>query len=429
LARRVGDSLKRAYEKMILRDDDDPTSMFYQACLHTFYCDNGWKGADIHMTWDFLPWHRAFLYFHERILGAACCNPHFRLPVWDWETCAEVPEVYCELGLPSFLKYPSRLPIRKNAKALFTDCILRGWLHSDSFEDFCGTGTGECPPGAKIGPHDAAHLRVMDGPMISPKTAAADPVFFAHHANVDRFWKYWLNYYKGFKKPGCWLAREYFLYDEQQRLVRVQPWQMLYESQLGYSYPTDPTVNLDVGSRAITPGMWACPKQILSLLQVLTLGTLRAGGQYSDKDLVGLLGANGSGAASSRLPVFPAKVNVELPSGLPQGSSYTVFVSREHGTPVAFGSFGVFGHTHNHGDTGCVGIPACFDANVQKLLGDPNAGALKLIWGRSGEEGREIVFSDNVNDNQVSRFELLYNRGAYEFGLQLVKSQSLSLPL
>jgi polyphenol oxidase len=55
---------------------------------------------DVHHNWLFLPWHRAYLYFHERIL-AMLLEKHrgvrdFALPYWDWDTEGrnKFPEIY-----------------------------------------------------------------------------------------------------------------------------------------------------------------------------------------------------------------------------------------------------------------------------------------------------------------------------------------------
>lgn len=41
--------------------------------------------AQVHFSWLFLPWHRWYLYFHERILGHLIGDPHFSLVFWNWD--------------------------------------------------------------------------------------------------------------------------------------------------------------------------------------------------------------------------------------------------------------------------------------------------------------------------------------------------------
>jgi hypothetical protein len=70
--------------------------------VHQYNC--GVSAHDIHYSQLFLPWHRAFLYLHERMLQAELGDRDFRIPAWDWENSGKVPEVYEELpsihGMP-----------------------------------------------------------------------------------------------------------------------------------------------------------------------------------------------------------------------------------------------------------------------------------------------------------------------------------------
>ena len=39
----------------------------------------------IHFSWLFLPWHRWYLFFHERILASLVQDPSFSLVFWNWD--------------------------------------------------------------------------------------------------------------------------------------------------------------------------------------------------------------------------------------------------------------------------------------------------------------------------------------------------------
>lgn len=39
----------------------------------------------VHFSWLFLPWHRWYLYFHERILASLVGDPGFSLLYWNWD--------------------------------------------------------------------------------------------------------------------------------------------------------------------------------------------------------------------------------------------------------------------------------------------------------------------------------------------------------
>ena len=63
--------------------------------MHCWYCSgaaDSLNGMEIHGSWWFLAWHRAYLYFHERILGALIGDPTFALPYWDWDSCTDDPK-------------------------------------------------------------------------------------------------------------------------------------------------------------------------------------------------------------------------------------------------------------------------------------------------------------------------------------------------
>jgi polyphenol oxidase len=61
--------LRLAYQRLrelSLANPTDPIGWQGQANLHNCYCGGGTD--EVHKSFFFLPWHRVFLYFHERIL-------------------------------------------------------------------------------------------------------------------------------------------------------------------------------------------------------------------------------------------------------------------------------------------------------------------------------------------------------------------------
>ena len=80
------DRLRLAYKNFRQFTSDhpnDPRGYLQQANLHCFHC--GHDTLDVHDSPYFLPWHRAFIYYHERILCELIPDPTFRLPYWDWD--------------------------------------------------------------------------------------------------------------------------------------------------------------------------------------------------------------------------------------------------------------------------------------------------------------------------------------------------------
>jgi len=261
---RLLSTLRTAYKCMSQMPPEDPRSMAFQAWLHQYFCcshrhggNRAFPGAgpDIHSTSDFLPWHRAFLFFHERIIQGVSGRRDFRLPVWDWESPRQgyqAPWPYDSMPLPSM---PCKCSPRSETVPSVMEICLKEWLWSRSFDEFMGPqgpalpAAGAKPGCATVGPHSGIHLS-LGGYMGQVPVAAIDPVFYAHHANIDRYWEHWRCHYKG--KPGFtehWPASsEYYFYDgfrprQTPRLVRVTPFDLLDLDALGYSYQR-PTVQI-----------------------------------------------------------------------------------------------------------------------------------------------------------------------------------------
>ncbi len=424
LRKRVTGDLKRAYHKLLCRDDRDPTSLLHQAWLHDYYCGPDSPFRDIHNTWDFLPWHRAFLYFHERIVAAACGNPDFRLPVWDWEADLRIPEFYASLGVPSFIDPPARKPaMDPTVQAMFSESGLRAWLLSQDFASFCGTPAADAnPPRCSAGPpHSAVHIYVVGGSMQPSATAAGDPVFYAHHANVDRFFGYWLNRYSTFEKPAEWLDRAYCLYDERGRLVRVRTRQLLYEGLLGYAYPRDPTVCLyDYQAFDAEKSRPPFAAGLLTGLLTATLGAELGDGPHTGnevRDLVKAIESEGAG----RAPSLPVRIRVKLAPGTVQaGILYELVVA--NGTDTApIGGFGIFGHQHANAADGRTHVFATGSTTprVLQILGASQTLDLRY---RALNGPPQLT---PIRRQDVEVFEILAPQGALALGQQWLGNLNL----
>src|SRR6188472_1819854 len=81
----------RAVAAMKAKSANDPTSWTYQAAIHGTYTTPTkplWLECR-HQGWFFLPWHRMYLYYFERIVRAqvvALGGPaNWALPYWNYE--------------------------------------------------------------------------------------------------------------------------------------------------------------------------------------------------------------------------------------------------------------------------------------------------------------------------------------------------------
>jgi Common central domain of tyrosinase/Polyphenol oxidase middle domain len=100
-------------------------------------------------------------------------------------------------------------------------------------------------------PHDVIHVLVggvpggqcQTGWMSDPDCAARDPIFWLHHASIDRLWKRWLDQ-DGRADPvqAAWLDRRFRFYDPARGELRTMTSSEVLDTveQLGYGYDDDP---------------------------------------------------------------------------------------------------------------------------------------------------------------------------------------------
>jgi hypothetical protein len=339
--------LQKAYRHMAAMHYSDPRSLAFQAWLHQYYCCSGPDSSvipgtvrNIHATSDFLPWHRGFLFFHERIIQGILCDRDFRLPVWDWESEHKAPWRYDPGLLPKNM--PGACRKRNEYAHTVADSDLQAWLHSKCAAEFLGQPAPP-PPGvsgvdagnAEQGIHSDVHV-VLNGYMRPISSSAVDPVFYAHHANVDRYWELWRSHYHGkhgfAEKWPPWSA--YYFYDafhrlKKPRLVRVTPEELLDLDQLGYCYDCP---NVVISDRAVA----ASRDGSRLFFTAEALATLK---QFFGLDL--------GEASLLRFPqrqrgeFVPARVFLSVPKPR-AGRSYYVAIEDLTGARIPIGGFGAF---------------------------------------------------------------------------------------
>ena len=234
--------LRDAYAAMRALDTSDPTDprgFLQQANVHCRYCTN--PSIQVHYTWQFFAWHRAELYFHERILGALIKDPEFRLPYWDWDdsTHRKMPSAYTSPGTATnplwnssrFLPSTAELPDEDVG-----DDVMDNVLTLPTFADFGGTATASGVPEGT--PHGSVHVDV-GGDMGAFATAGRDPIFYAHHSNLDKIWSDWNKRLPTHTNPTdpTFLNLTWNFYDENKRWTSIKASQVLnHENSLRYIY-------------------------------------------------------------------------------------------------------------------------------------------------------------------------------------------------
>ncbi|KRE21863.1 tyrosinase family protein [Agromyces sp. Soil535] len=217
----IVDAYERAVAALRNPNRTAPSRWDYQAALHgtPFATGDPLLANCQHGTWYFLPWHRIYLAHFERVLLDVIAGldevdddtkATWALPYWNYHRPAT-----------AFLPHPFRAPQRPDgtpnhlhdpARTLVDTLIpptsldTAGWLDrnlpfSGPFDSqvnvtFGGErtlathvaagGTGQL----ERSPHNSVH-NAVGGQMLNPAVAGRDPVFWLHHANVDRLWEVW----------------------------------------------------------------------------------------------------------------------------------------------------------------------------------------------------------------------------------------------
>jgi len=249
-----------AVKTMKERKPSSPISWSYQANIHGALGEQEerlWRQCQ-HGTWYFLPWHRMYLYYFERIVRAAVVEnggAHgWTLPYWNY--ClrgqhAFLPKPFREPESPLYV--PSRDPRLNKGQLGLPEYVTSPKKALDCPEfvgkaEFGGPATGFEHSGQNFGtvenePHNPVHVHV-GGLMLYPETAAQDPIFWLHHANIDRLWSEWIGIAGAHHEnpsQADWLTFEFSFFDENEEEVTMRPQDVLATAaQLGYRYDTDP---------------------------------------------------------------------------------------------------------------------------------------------------------------------------------------------
>lgn len=233
--------LKAAYKAMrdlAASDPTDPRGMLHQANVHCWNCG---QSTQIHGSWSFFAWHRAELYFHERILGKLINDENFRLPYWDWDVPSHrtLPSPYTSPNDASnslFNATRTKSPTDQIPAAWVDDEVMEGILTLGTFPEFGGTATGSGSPEGT--PHGPVHGWV-GGNMGTFANAAKDPVFFAHHSNIDKIWSDWHKLDSLHTDPTdpAFLNLTFTFFDENKVWRSIKASQVLdHENRLRYVY-------------------------------------------------------------------------------------------------------------------------------------------------------------------------------------------------
>ncbi|HEY1142120.1 MAG TPA: tyrosinase family protein [Lysobacter sp.] len=234
------------------RAEDDPSSWLWQ--WYTHFVDGATTKADeinrifgtevttrstlANEVWNtcqshagqnanhFLPWHRMFVYYFERIVRQVAQRPDFTLPYWDYTSYDTskrgiLPAQFRMSDDPVFgsLYRPDRStlantgqPIHKNQAGDAMDISAAmgkpNYSSVDAVQGFCRA--------IDSGIHSKIHVLVGNSKnMGAVPYAGRDPLFWVHHSSIDRMWASWNRNGGANPSTASWASKAFAFANEQ----------------------------------------------------------------------------------------------------------------------------------------------------------------------------------------------------------------------
>ncbi len=191
----ANDPIIQAYQAgvaaMKAKPASDPLSWAFQADIHANHCPHG--------NWWWLPWHRAFLVYFERIIRKLSGHDDFALPYWNWTTNPSVPAPFWGNGSSLFDPNRGIGPTDTPPFGIVDAATITGILGQTNFNVFASYPQTAANFRSKTtyglleaSPHNQIHPWIggLSGDMTffhSP----LDPIFWCHHNILDCLWYKW----------------------------------------------------------------------------------------------------------------------------------------------------------------------------------------------------------------------------------------------
>src|SRR6266567_329044 len=169
---------KQAVGLMMGLDNSNPAdqrSWLNQATIHGIpahfnFCEHG--------TDHFFDWHRAYLFYFEKICQKLTGNAKFGLPYWNWNQNPDINPAFLDPASALFL---ARTRTSMTGSWSVTTAALDPILADTNFFTF--------RPQIEGTPHNNVHGYI--GGTMGTGGSALDPVFWTHHCMVDYCWAKW----------------------------------------------------------------------------------------------------------------------------------------------------------------------------------------------------------------------------------------------
>lgn len=150
-----------------------PSSWAYWTNVHVNYCPHGIA--------YFLAWHRGYLYYLEQQLRAVSGDARLCVPYWNYYKYPRIPAEFTDPtpGNPLYMPRTGTNVYNALSLAPFASGV---W-------NFQRGTTNAFEPQLEYAPHNQLH-NLIGGEMAN-MTSPRDPIFYLHHANIDRLWHAW----------------------------------------------------------------------------------------------------------------------------------------------------------------------------------------------------------------------------------------------
>ena len=199
---------------------NDPAGWLANANMHRDFCSTPGPSdpTQIHFCWWFLAWHRAYISVTERKIRQISGDDSFTYPYWNWSTDRRIPAAYAKHGssLAKAVRFTPNRGLNDGEVGLLHDdpaieqlgvaALSATFFEAKTADDIALSFGGIARPNSEDAydnnaleatPHGPVHVYVggqrgnTGGDMSDFETAGRDPIFFAHHGNLDRLWEKW----------------------------------------------------------------------------------------------------------------------------------------------------------------------------------------------------------------------------------------------
>jgi hypothetical protein len=355
-------------------------SEVWDQCTHS-----GPSGANL----QFLTWHRVFLYYFERVLQDAAKDPTLRLPYWDYtdKDQGQLPAPFASPQLKDGRANPL-YDARRSSQTVQLDpdgTDIDRVLEKTVFSEFSGE--------VELQPHGTVHCTVGPGcpysVMGDVPISSNDPIFWFHHANIDRIFECWLQL--GGKVPDDLLSQEYVFVDTKGARVTMKVGD-LYKAGGPIDYTYDHVTNC---GREALPQLTASSAAAAQAQPVAELAQVE-GVAIADAATTATLPLPQTGTAAERLKkalaakagtASPVRVELllkDITVKAPPGVLFKVFLATPGAAPrrryvATLGFFGIGSHAM-HG-AGMPGRDIDVTRDLQALLGtSPDLSQIQVVF-------------------------------------------------